>query len=285
MYLTLGGWHELFIGKFFLSYPHSSFVSKFHLLRGKVKVESGLEPVKVELSRGEESLGGGGGCEGESGCGLLRSKGGLTGGSRALLLLARGSSQMTGQNTTLLVAGIKGVDERVDTGAVGAIGNAGKLARLVVHLVVGGKLGGVGVKLEVPVGWVMGIDEGVEVGVYSVDVVVVGDSLDGLLGLLGLNKTGSCGYRGGLLLGGVVSVKGGRVETVGSGRNVGTFQDSESVLASCVLDSDGLAVIANIAVLAHTFAVSARLLSEDTPVFLGEGGAESSVAGVESLLL
>jgi hypothetical protein len=137
----------------------------------------------------------------------------------------------------------------------------------------------------------MGVDEGVKVGVDGgINIVVVSEGLNGRLGLLGLDETGSGGGGSGLLDGDGslscdVGVEGGAVEAVGTGGNVSTVQDSESVLAGSVLYSVGLAVIANVGVLADSLAVKAGLLSEDNAIFLGKGRTETAVTGVESLLL
>ena len=107
-------------------------------------------------------------------------------------------------------------------------------------------------------GGVVGVDEGVEVGVDGGGVVVVegglGLSLDGLdlharllleggLGSLG-NGLGGGGGGEGLL---VVGVKGGGVAA--GGGDVGAVEDPEAVLAGRVLDGVGLAVVADVGVL------------------------------------
>jgi len=227
----------------------SWLLSFIFLLGREIKVESSLESVEVKLARGEEPPGGGGGGEGESGSGLLGSESGLLGSSGCSAGSLLGASKVTGQETAVLVASIEGVDEGVDSSAVGTGGDASDLAG---NGVVGGKLGGVGVELEVSVGGVVGIDKGVEVGVYGgVNIVVVGEGLNGGLGLLGLHEAGSGGGGNGLLdgggsLGGDVGVEGGAVEAVGTSGNVSTVQDSESVLTGGVLYSVGLAVLANV---------------------------------------
>jgi hypothetical protein len=161
---------------------HSHTGSYQHiLLRRKVKVESILKSVEVKLTRREEPSGGLGGGKVERSGRLLGSKSGLLGSSG---LLAD-----TGKKTSLM-AGIKGVDKGVDTGTVSAVRYT---SQLVGHRGLGVELGSVHVELEVSVGGIVGVDEGVEVGVSgSVNVVIVGDSLDGLL-LLGLDKAGSSG--------------------------------------------------------------------------------------------
>jgi len=250
------------------------------LLGGKVKVESSLESVEVKLTGREKSSGGGGsGGEGELVDGRLD---GLLGSTDRLLY----TSQVTGKQTSVLVGGVEWVDEGVDTRAVSTGRHAGELGS---DGVVGGKLGSVSVELEVSVGGVVGVDEGVEVGVDGgIGVVIVRDSLEGGLdggsshggGLESRSSSGS-GSGGSRVL----RVEGSRVEAVGAGRDVVTLQDSESVLAGGVLDSDGLAVVTNIAVLTDTFSIQAGFFSEHNTVLLGESRAESAVASVESLLL
>merc|ERR1719223_2038839 len=250
------------------------------LLGREIKVESSLESVQVKLTRGKKPPGGRGGGEGESGSRLLGSKSGLLGSSRGSAGSLLGTSEVTGQETAVLVASIEGIDEGVDSSAVGTVGDTSDLAG---NGVVGGELGSVGVELEVSVGGVMGVDEGVKIGVDGgISIVVVSEGLNGRLGLLGLNETGS-GGDGSLSCD--VGVEGGAVEAVGTGGNVSAVQDSESVLAGSVLYSVGLAVISNVGVLADSLAVKAGLLSEDNAIFLGKGRAETAVTGVESLLL
>merc|ERR1719360_229139 len=258
------------------------------LLGREIKVESGLESVEVKLTRGEEPPGGRGGGEGESGSGLLGSKSGLLGSSGGSAGSLLGTSEVSGQETAVLVASIEGIDKGVDSSAVGTVGDASDLAG---NGVVGGELGSVGVELEVSVCGVMGVDEGVKIGVDGgISIVVVSECLNGRLGLLGLDETGSGGDGSGLLHGDGslscdVGVEGGAVEAVGTGGNVSAVQDSESVLAGSVLYSVCLAVIANVGVLADSLAVKAGLLSEDNAIFLGKSRAETAVTGVESLLL
>ena len=249
--------------------PETGFPANIQLdlLGSKVKVEPGLEPVELELAGREELPGGGGGGEGvESGLGRL-TEGGLLGG-RLL-----NTSLVTGKKTAL-VRGIKGVDEWVDSGAVGTGRHTGKevVGNLAVVVVVpGGKIGSVDVVLEVPVGGVVRVDEGVEVGVHrGVDIVVVqGGSNRGRGSGSGGNKSGR--GRSGVGLTSLGSIKGSRVETVGTGRDMGSFQDPESILASGVPHGDGLAVISNVAVLSNPLPVGGGLLPEDGAVLLGIG--------------
>ena len=255
---------------------YSAHYAQFFLLGGEVKVESGLEAVELELTGREESAGS-----------LRRGGSGQEGGQgrRLLGLRKAGAGLLTSEETGLLVRGVKGVDEGVDAGAVGAGRHNGAVKLLVVDslLLGGSKAGGVGVELEVAVSRVVGVDEGVEVGVDGggdivalVNVVIV------------LGSGGSDGDRGGdlphgglLLLGDI----GGRVEPVGAGGNVRTVQNPEAVLSGGVLHGVGLAVVADVAVLADTLALGAGLLSKDDAVLLGVGRPETAVAGVETLLL
>jgi len=217
----------------------------------------------------------------------------LDGLSRLLALglgLLLESGLVTGKVTASLVGLVKGVNKGVDTGAVSTVGHS-VAVELSSGLAGRGEGGSVGVVLEVTVGGVVGVDEGVEVGVHGgINIVVVNSSLlaDGsswlLLELLGLLLTDLL-----LLLdrgsGSLFWVVGGRVETSGSLGHMGALQDLEAVLASRVSDSNGLAVVVNVAVLAQPLPAGPGLLSEDNAVLLGVGGTESAVAGVESLLL
>jgi len=184
---------------------------------------------------------------------------------------------VTGEMSSL-VGGVEGVDEGVNSGAVGAGGHA---AELLGDGIVRGESGGVGVVLEVTVGRVVGVDERVEVGINgSINIVIVyggSNLLDG--------GGGSLNNRGRLDGGGLLGVEGGRVESVGSGGNMRSVKDSESVLAGGVLHGVGLTVIADVAVLTDTLTSGSGLLSEDDSIFLGKGRAEPSVSSVETLLL
>ncbi len=246
------------------------------LLGGEIKVEASLEPVELELTGREEAarrLCAGGGQEGGQRHRLLR----LAQPHLLLLLL------LTGQ----LVRRVKGVDERVDAGAVSAGRHNGAIELLVVaggRLLLGGEVGGVGVELEVPVGGVVGVDKRVEVGVYG--GVVVGLLHVIVVDSLLLDGNGGGAHRSADLDGGgLLSSKGSGVESVGSGGDVVAVQDSEAVLASGILHGVGLAIVTDVAVLPHTLALGSGLLPEDDTVLLGVGGTEASVPGVESLLL
>ena len=93
----------------------------------------------------------------------------------------------------------------------------------------------------------MGVDEGVEVGVHGfVGVVIV----NGLGDRGGLDNRGSDGLDWSLNRGGgLLSDKGGRVLSVSSRGDVGTLENPEAVLAGSVPHSDGVPVLANVAVL------------------------------------
>ena len=79
---------------------------------------------------------------------------------------------MTGQETSLLVGGVEGVDEGVDAGTVGT-GRDGVDEVLLGGGSLGSEVGAVGVEPEVSVGGIVGVDEGVEVGVDRSGGVVV----------------------------------------------------------------------------------------------------------------
>merc|ERR1719431_2466636 len=147
------------------------------------------------------------------------------------------TSLMTCEQTSLLVRGIKRVDERVDSGAV----STGRDTICQDICIVCDMVGSISVKLEVTVSWVMRVDEWVEVGVnWLINIVIVNclsyrsrSSLD-----RSSNLDRSLGY------------KSSRFLTSSSGWNMSSFQDPETVLPCGVSDSDGLAIIINVAVLA-----------------------------------
>ena len=150
---------------------------------------------------------------------------------------------MSGQQSGL-VAGIEGVDEWVDTGAVSAVGdgsgvgNSGGLW---------GELGTVLVEGKVAVSGVVGVDEGVEVGVdWSVVVVVIGDS--GLWSWHGWSWSESWGSWNGSWSGWFDGFRDERsgVLSGSSSRNVTSVQNSEPVLSGRVLDGVSLTVFADV---------------------------------------
>ena len=146
-----------------------------------------------------------------------------------------------------LVRSVEGVHERVDTGAVSAGRNSKVLDLGAGGGLLGSEVGTVGVEPEVTVGRVMGVDEGVKVGVHGLVGVVIVNSLgDGG----GLDNRGSHGLDRSLDRGGgLLSDKGGGVLTGSSRRDVGALENPEAVLAGGVPHSDGVSVLANVAVL------------------------------------
>jgi len=260
------------------------------LLGGEVKVESSLESVELELTGREES-------SGSRGCGHLLegSVESRLDGLDRLGRLSLETSLVTGEQTSLSVGGIEWVDEGVDSSTVGTgrhTGSSQGASR--AGSVLGGELGSIGIVLEVTVGRVEGVDEGVEVGVNRlINIIIVGRSLhwqrsSSLTDRGGLTDGGSLADRGSSLgrLGvGMLRGEGGRVETVGTSWHMGTAQNLESILAGRVLDSVGLAIIANIAVLTNSFASGSSLLSKNDTVLLGICRPESAITSVEPLLL
>ena len=142
-----------------------------------------------------------------------------------------------------LVRSVEGVHEGVDTGAVSAVRDAEVLD--LGGGLLGGEVGAVGVESEVTVGRVMGVDEGVEVGIHGLIGVVVVNCLGG-----GLDNRGSNGLDRSLDRGGgLLSNERGRVLSVSSRGDVGTLENPEAILAGGVPHSDGVPVLANVAVL------------------------------------
>jgi len=200
----------------------------------------------------------------------------------------------------LLVGGVERIDEGVDTGAVGTVGDGAGRVDLGGP---GTEVGAVLVELKVAVGRVVGVDERVEVGVDRlVNIVVVHE--------LGLGGDGSrlldtdwgshlpdgsrLPDRGSLADGrnrgggstrghGLFGVEGSGVEAVCSDRHVVSLDDPESVLPRRVLDGDGVPVLVNVAVLTDPLAVNRCLLSEHDTVLLGKGRPEPTVSCVEPL--
>lgn len=248
-------------------------------LRLEVEVESGFESVQLEFTGRKESGSGRGRGKGGSGAGSGGEDGGngdgiASGGGSGTGLGNTESGQVTGQETGLVVAGVKGVDEGVDAGAVGAIGNQ--------RLLDGGgglgvEFGSVLVELEVPVGGVVGVDEGVAVGVNgSVIVFVVGNGD----GSSRLGSGGSLGKGSGLLFNLFGTESSGFLTSRG---NVRSVQDPESVLSGNVLDSVSLSVLSDVRVLSDSVSVLIGFLPEDVSVLSGECGSSAAVAGVEAL--
>merc|ERR1719342_1824300 len=65
---------------------------------------------------------------------------------------------------------------------------------------------------------------------------------------------------------------------------MGALKDSESILASSVSHSDGLASLINVAVLSNSLSISSGLLPVDCPVLLSKGCSKSSISSSKSLL-
>lgn len=213
-------------------------------------------------------------------------------GGSAGSVLGSSESLMSGQETSLVVASIEGVDEGVDTSAVSAVWDKVGVQRTGWGSL-GCKVSSVAVEGKVAVGGVVGVDEGVEVGVnILLNIIVITDLGLGLLDwdLLGadllllwllldlLNNLDGC-----LWLLKFLSVEGSSGLSVGG--NVGTVENPESVLASGVLNGVGLAVLANVGVFAEPVAVDVGFFPEDMAVLCGEGSSCAAVSGVESLLL
>ena len=213
--------------------------------------------------------------------------------------------------------GVEGVDEGVDSGAVGARGdNAGLVGAA-------SEVATVPVEVEVPVGWVVGVDEGVGVGGGSNRpphrLLGLGNTLDGLGGHKGL-LDGSlvlllvepgARLRDGAVVVLVVVVNGlpglhklllrlrllGKLLTrsgsrggnklggglsVGSGGHVVALEDPEAVLAGGVPHRDRLAGLVDVAVLADPLAVGGGLLPVDGAILLGVGGSEPANMDLKS---
>ena len=210
------------------------------------------------------------------------------------------------------MGGVKGVDEGVDSGAVGARGDSAGLVRCRAAA----KVAAVPVEVEVPVGRVVGVDEGVGVGSRG------NRPPDGLLGLS--HALGGLGGDEGLLGGSLLLVESGaglghgavvvlvvvvnrfpgldkllllrlllarsrgrargglelgRALAVGAGGHVVALQDPEAVLAGGVPHGDGLASRVDVAVLADPLTVGGRLLPVNCSVFLGIGRPKPTDSG------
>merc|ERR1712106_680894 len=145
--------------------------------------------------------------------------------------------------------------------------------------IVGSKVGSISVELEVTVSWVMGVDEWVEVGIHwCINIVIVNWLLNRSCltnRCSNLDRSSRC--RG-------LGNKSSRTLTSSSGGNMSSFQDSEPVLTSSVSDSDSLAIIINITVLANPFTVSSGLLPEHGSILLCKSRSMSAITSIESLL-
>merc|ERR1712106_423182 len=116
----------------------------------------------------------------------------------------------------------------------------------------------------------MGVDEWVEVGIHwCINIVIVNWLLNRGC------RSSRCRCLGN---------KGSRLLTSSSGGNVSSFQDSEPILTSSVSDSDSLAIIINITVLANPFSVSSGFLPKHGSILLCESRSMSAISDIESLL-
>lgn len=247
----------------------------------EVEVESVLKTVKLELTRRKEPWCCGGGDwellpdNWESSLGLFAGNWGLE------------TSLVTSEETSLGVAGIEGVDKGVDSSAVGTIGN--KVGIVVASWGTSGcKVGAIQVEGKVTVGGVMGVDEGVSVGVnlFGNIIVVIDLGLSLLLDLDGLgNLLNGLGNLNRLDLLGFIILSIESSSLLSVGWDVCSFKNPESVLSSAVSDIVGLAILADVRVLTDAVAVNVGLLTEDVSIFGGECGSSTAITGIESLLL
>ena len=224
------------------------------------------------MTRGKEaSRGGSGGAGIKGGKGLSHRGSGLLGNETSLV-----TGQVSSQETSM--GGIEGVDKGIDSSTVSAVGNqAGGQRSGGSGGLFGFELGSVGVEGEVSVGGVMGVDEGVSVGVFlDLLIIVIPDNGD--------NRSGSDGsgyWSGGPGLADL-RVKGSGFLTGGS--DMVTFNDSEAIFASDIFDSEHLAVITNVRILTDAVAFTVSLFFENGSIFGGKSGASTTVAGIEPLL-
>lgn len=175
---------------------------------------------------------------------------------------------------------------------MGCTGRLGSLNRL------GGlELGTIGVESEVPVGGVMGVNEGVAVGVRFLNLLSdgCGDNLlsDGCrgTGTGGQGDTGTgcrcracCGCLGcgsGCVFFSEIGVKRSGILT--SGWNMISFQDFESVLSSGIFNGDNISVIIYIGILANSFSVSRCFFTENLSIFCCECSAGAAISGIKAL--
>jgi len=255
------------------------------LLGREVEVESGLKPVKLELTWREEVSWRWSGLKRESLLGwlswLLEARLLNLLSSLSLLearLLNWSLTSRSWSNETLLMRSIKGIDEWVNSSTVSTGRNiVDKVSSMgiVVVVVLGGKVGSVSVEVEVTVSRVMGVDEWVEVRInWCINIVIVGLCNRSCLTnrCSNLDRSSTDGSNR------------GRGKTSSSGGNMSSFQDSESILASSVSDGDSLAIIINITVLANPFTVSSGFLPEHGSILLCKSRSMSAISGIESLL-
>lgn len=243
-------------------------------MRFKVKVEASLKSVELQLARRKLAGGRSGGGSPKVQGRLLHIEG------RLGRLLRNETSLVSSQKASM--GSVEGVDKGVDSSTVstirhqtGSMGSSGNSASL------GLEVGSISVESKVTVGRVMGVDEGVSVGVSFFHVIVVSKLLDGSLdrGLNGLHR-GSPGGSGQRLF----SLGVERSGLLTSGSDVIALNDSEAVFASGILDSEDLSVLANVGILADAVAIDVSLFSEDLSVLGGEGCSIAAVSGIESLL-
>lgn len=232
-----------------------------------------LKSVELDLARREKS-----GCS----CGCSLSSDDWKAVNLLWSNLSLESGLVSGQKSSLGVASIEGVDEWVDSSAVGTVWN--KVGTKVSNWgILWSKGSSVEVESEVAVSWVMGIDKGVAVGIILNIVVVVDlwlswDDRDlGVLdGYLLLNWNGFIDF-------GLSSIESGSLLSIGW--NVGTFENPESILSSAVPHIVGLAILTNVGVLTNTVSIDVCLLTEHVSIFGGKSGSSPTVSSIEALLL
>ena len=216
-----------------------------------------------------------------SGAGIKGGKNLSHGGSG---LLGKETSLVTGQVSSQLTSmgGIEGVDEGIDSSTVSAVRDkaAGQRSGRSGDGIFGFELGSVGVESKVSVGGVMGIDEGVPVGVlFNFFIIEIPD--------LGDNGSGSGGGSDG---GGSLSnwsrfadfsVEGSGILTGSS--DMITFNDSEAIFAGDVFDRDHFAIITNVRILTNAVTLCVSFFFENGSIFGGKSGTMLTVTGIEPL--
>ena len=155
----------------------------------------------------------------------------------------------------------------------------------------------VSVELEIHVSWVCRVDEGVRQGLLWLELLLLLELLcprclpersrllpgsrlrPGCRTTAPTDSPGPGGLRSSSHLSllrltsllGDLGVVGSAGQACGTLWHVVTLQDPKAILASCVLDSDRLAVVVDVAVLTDPLAVSRSLLARDGAVLLGVG--------------
>jgi len=209
----------------------------------------------------------------------------------------------TGRNSIRVGNGLGGLSSRTSKLLWLLLTNKLGLSSLLLGLL-RGELGCVGVHLEVEVGRVGGVDKRVVKSLLNWSsklLLYLYWLLSNRLGLLllsgnwgwsGLLSSQRCLWSTGSLSSnllwlcvGKVWIERSRVEAVGSLGDMISFEDPEPILASCVSDSDGFAVIVNVAILPDSLPISCGLLPEYGTILLSKGRAKPSVTSVEPLLL